>query len=100
MDDRSSNRRELIETYLAAYKFCDIRSRDEINLHFCMNAEGARYDLAVEREWLDLTSDRTIAERLDGLELVPFLRRNKAAWVGVTATGQEVITHMEPDAKS
>lgn len=65
-----------------------------------MNLEGVRYDLTVEREWIDLKSDKKIAERFDHLQVLPFLLQNKAAWVGVTATGEEVVTHIEKDATS
>ncbi len=100
MDELASTKRQLIETYLFLHHFRDVRSRDEINLHFGMNLEGVRYDLTVEREWMDLRTDKKTSDRLDQLQVVPFLLENKAAWIGVTTTGQEVITHIEPDAKS
>ncbi len=100
MDEVEASKRNLIETYLILHKFRDVKSRDEINLHFCMNLDGVRYDLMVEREWIDLKSDKKIAERFDRLQVVPFLLQNKAGWVGVTTTEQEVITHIEADAKS
>ena len=100
MEELTSTKRQLIETYLFLHHFRDVRSRDEINLHFCMNREGIRYDLTVEREWIDLRTDKKTSDRLDQLQVVPFLLENKAAWVGVTTTGQEVITQVEPDAKS
>ena len=64
MDEVEASKRNLIETYLILHKFRDVKSRDEINLHFCMNLDGVRYDLMVEREWIDLKSDKKIAELL------------------------------------
>ncbi len=107
MDEAGAIKRQLIEAYLVLHHFRNVESRDQmafhhalINLHFCMNSEGRRYDLAVQRQWMDLKSNKTISQRLDTLQVVPFLLENKAAWVGVTTTGQEVITHIEPDAKT
>lgn len=100
MDELASTKRQLIETYLFLNRFNDVRSRDEIHIHFRMNHEGVRNDLTVGREWIELPSQNTIAERLDQLQVVPFLLQNKAAWIGVTATGEEVVTHVEPDAKT
>lgn len=98
MDELAHSKRQLIETYLFLHHFRDVQSRDEINLHVCMNREGVRYDLTVEREWIDLRTDKKTVDRLDQLQVVPFLLLNKAAWIGVTATGEEVITHVEKDA--
>ncbi len=98
MDEVAHTQRQLIETYLILRHFRDVRSRDEINLHFCMNLEGVRYDLLVERAWIDLRSDKKIGERLDQLQVMPFLMENKAAWVGATTTGQEFVAHIEKDA--
>lgn len=98
MDELGATKRQLVETYLFLHNFREVRSRDEINLHFCMNLEGVRYDLTVEREWIDLRTDKKTSDRLDQLQVVPFLLENKAAWIGVTTTGQEVITHVEKDA--
>ncbi|QOJ34049.1 MAG: hypothetical protein HRU82_03390 [Nitrospira sp.] len=100
MDELEATKRQLVETYLFLHNFREVRSRDEINLHFCMNLEGVRYDLTVEREWIDVRTDKKTSDRLDELQVVPFLLQNKVAWIGVTTTGQEVITHLEPDAET
>lgn len=100
MDEETGTKRQLIEAYLSLHMFHDVQRRDNINLHFCMNSAGRRYDLAVERQWINLSSNKTIAERLENLQVVPFLLENRAAWIGATATEREVITHVQPDAKS
>ncbi len=98
MDEIAHTKRQLIETYLIVHHFRDVTCRDGINLHFSMTRAGLFYDLTIEREWIDLRTDEKTSERLDRLRVVPFLVENKAAWVGVTATGEEVVTHVERDA--
>ncbi len=61
MDELASTKRQLIETYLFLNRFNDVRSRDEIHIHFRMNHEGVRNDLTVGREWIELPSQNTIA---------------------------------------
>lgn len=96
-DEATHIKRHLIETYLFLHRFRDIQSRDEIDLHFCMQVEGTRYDLTVQRAWIDLKSEQKIGERLDQLQVVPLLRDHRAAWVGVTASGHEVATPVDTD---
>ncbi|MCC2642591.1 MAG: hypothetical protein K0S45_3004 [Nitrospira sp.] len=72
-------RRRLIEDYFRRHDFADVRSQDEINVLFCMSHDGRRCQVSEEREWLDLTSNATIEQRLDRLRVIPFLRTNVAA---------------------
>lgn len=98
MDEIAHTKRQLIETYLVVHHFRDVSCRDEINLHFSMTRAGLLYHLAIEREWLYLKTDKKMSDRLDQLQVVPFMVEHRAAWVGVTATGQEVVTYVAKDA--
>lgn len=97
--DPESNKRELIGSYLSHRGFTDVRVGEGLNVLYSMTANGRDYQLRVEREWLDLPSTDTIHDRLERLQLIPFLRENSAAWLGVTATGQEIVTHVDGQAR-
>ncbi len=97
--DPESNKRELIGSYLTHQGFTDVHLREGLNVLYSMTDHGRDYQLRVEREWLDLPSTDAIHDRLERLQLIPFLRDNSAAWLGVTATGQEIVTHVDGQAR-
>ena len=93
-NERISNRRQLLEAYLILHNFRIIRTQEGVNMRLTMKCGDHDYHLRVDHEWLRLTANVTVQTQLDTLGLVPFLRENGAAWIGVTATGQETITHL------
>jgi hypothetical protein len=98
MSESPPDLRSQVESYLFFNGFHTIRAREEINVHFVMRSREECYDLVVEREWLAVKTSQSIKERLDHLQVVPFLRQHRAAWVGMSASGQEILTHIETDA--
>ena len=97
--ERIAHRRQLLRSYLILHDFRIVHSRKTTNLHLRRKADDQDYHLRVDPQWLQLTTDVTVRSRLDTLGLVPFLEENGSAWIGVTATGQEVITHIEQEVK-
>lgn len=98
--ERITNRRQLLESYLILHDFRIVHPRKTANLQLRRKADDQDYHLRVDLQWLQLTTDATVQSRLDTLGLVPFLQENGSAWIGVTATGQEVITHIERGART
>lgn len=98
--DTVRNRRRQVELYLGRHGFEGISSKEEVNTVVSMQSGGQTYELRMQREWLERLTQATIDARLDSLQLIPFLQANQSAWVGVTTTGEEVVTHIEPDARA
>lgn len=97
---RTPHRRQLLESYLILHDFRVVPSRKATTLRLKRKADGQDYYLRIDAQWLQLTTDATVQSRLDALGLISFLRKNGSAWIGVTATGEEVITHIDREAKS
>ena len=88
--------RHLLECYLFLRDF-RIESSSGGQLHLRRKAESRDFYLKIDDEWLRVKSNATVEQRLNALGLVPFLEQNGSAWIGLTATGQEVVTHLERD---
>ena len=82
----------LLECYLFLRDFWIESSSNAEHLQLRRKADRRTFHLKVK-------SHATIEHRLDGLGLIPFLEKNGSAWIRVTSTGQEVITHLERDAE-
>ena len=89
----------LLECYLFLRDFWIESSSNAEHLQLRRKADRRTFHLKVNAEWLQMKSHATIEHRLDGLGLIPFLEKNGSAWIRVTSTGQEVITHLERDAE-
>jgi hypothetical protein len=63
------------------------------------NDDDRDFYLKVGPEWLRRRSNATTKSRLDALGLVPFFARKRIGVDGLTATGQEVITHFEREGE-
>ena len=90
--------RHLLECYLFLHDF-RIESSSGEHLQLRRKAESRDFHLKIDDEWLGVKSNATVEQRLNALGLVPFLEQNGSARIGVTATGQEVVTHLEPELK-
>ena len=98
--EQMSTQRHLLECYLFLRDFRIEPSSTSEHLQLRRKADCREFHLKVDTEWLEVTSNATIEHRLDVLGLVPFLVQNGSAWIGLTATGQEVVTHLERDIET
>jgi hypothetical protein len=94
-EERTANQRQLLESYLILNDFRMMPSDKPTTLRLRQAGKDQDFYLSVDPQWLQLITDATVQSRLDTLQLIPFLRKNGSAWLGLTATGEEVITHME-----
>lgn len=92
--------RHLLECYLFLRDFMREPSSNSELLQFSRKFDWRLFHLKVDAEWLQLQSTATVEHRLDALKLVPFLEQNGSAWIRLTATGQEVVTHLEQDVEA
>ena len=97
---RVLHRRQLLESYLILHDFQVIPSRKPTTLRLERKADGQDYNLRIDPQWLQLATDASVRSRLDALDLISFLLQNGSAWIVVTATGEEKVTHCEEDEKS
>ena len=94
-EEQTANRRKkLLESYLILHDFRVVPSEEATILRL-RTPDNKDYHLRIDPQWLRLKTDATVKSRLDKLGLIPFLQENGSAWIGVTATGGEVITHIE-----
>lgn len=98
--ERMSTQRHLLECYLVLHDFRIKASLKTEPLQLTRKADDRDFHLKVDPEWLQIRSHATTQSRLDALGLIPFLLKNGSAWIGVTATGEEVLTRIAEDAKS
>ncbi len=91
--------RHLLECYLFLRHFWIEASSNAGQLQLRRKGDCRIFRLKVDTEWLQLESNATVEHRLDALGLIPFLEKNRLAWIGLTATGQEVVTHLERDVE-
>jgi len=94
------HRRQLLESYLILHDFRVVPSRQSTSWRLERKADDQHYRLRVDLQWLQLATDASVRSRLDTLGLIPFLLRHRSAWIVVTATGEEMITDIQADAKS
>ena len=98
--ERISNQRHLLQCYLLLHDFRVESSLETGPLRLKRRADDRNFYLKVDSEWLALRSSATTQSRLDALRLIEFLEANGSARVGLTATGQEVVTPLEPEGGS
>lgn len=89
--------RHLLECYLFLRHFWIEASSNAGHLQLRRKGDCRTFRLKVDIEWLQLESNTTVEHRLDALGLIPFLEKNDSAWIGLTATGQEMMTNLEQD---
>ena len=86
-------RRVFIESYLRRHDFAQVHSaadRDD-SVVYSMTANGRTCWLRVSDAWLVSNTHARVEERLDQLQVLRMLHDYGAAYVDVTATGQEVL---------
>ena len=96
-----STQRHLLECCLFLHDFRIEPSSDSDHLQLRKKADHRTFHLKVDAGWLQVQSSATVEQRLDTLGLSHFLEKHGSAWLGLTPTGQEVVTHLErvPDVK-
>lgn len=94
-EERTAHKRQLLEAYLILHDFRIVPSRETTTLRLRGRENDKDYYLSIDPQWLQLTTDATVQSRLDTLGLISFLQENGSAWIGMTATGEEVITRIE-----
>ncbi len=96
---RMLTQRHLLECYLFLRDFWIEVSSTDRHMQLRKKSDARTFYLQVDPEWLRLKSTATVEHRLDALGLVPFLEQNGSAWIRLTATGKEVVTHLVRDVE-
>jgi hypothetical protein len=92
---RASTQQHLLECYLFLHDFRIESSSNQGDLTLRRKADSREFRLKVDIEWLQLKTAITVEHRLNALGLIAFLLRNGAARIGLTVTGQEVLSRFE-----
>ncbi|ULA60613.1 MAG: hypothetical protein LZF60_260008 [Nitrospira sp.] len=97
---RVRHRCQLLESYLILHNVLVISSGNSMTWRLGRPADDQEYCLRIDSQWFQRPTHASVRSRLDTLGLIPFLQQHGSAWIGVTDTGEEMIAHLEDEAKS
>ena len=95
LSQTDQNRRTFVESYLQRKGCTELRYERDGEHIFSVSLNSHRCQLWIAQEWAEIESTASVDERLDRLEVIPFMQYNSLAWVGRKA-GKEVIQHIPP----
>jgi hypothetical protein len=84
---------QLVESYLLVNGCVQLRYTKDGEYIFFVTLGQRECQLWIAREWFDVLTSLSISDRLDRLQMIPFLQNHLLAWVGVKE-GQDVLTSM------
>jgi hypothetical protein len=90
-EDIASMKAQLVKAYLLVHGCVQVNYTKDGEYIFLLTLDDRRCQLWVSREWLNVSTKATIAERLDHLQVIPFMRDHSLAWLNVKG-GEDVLT--------
>jgi hypothetical protein len=83
----------MLEAHFELHGFQHVRSNGEVEAVLVMSRAGRDYRVHVDREWLERVSPDKVDQQLESLSAVQYLLEHGSMWIGVTMTGEGIITH-------
>jgi hypothetical protein len=84
---------QLVQSYLAVHGCVQVHYTKDGEFIFFLTLDQRECQFWVSREWFDVPTRLSISDRLDRLQVIPFLQNHLLARVGVKG-GEDVLTCM------
>ena len=92
-EDIISMKGQLVQAYLLVHGGVRLHSTKDGQFIFFLTLDQRECQLWISREWMNVSTQATITERLDHLQVMPFLQDHLLAFVDVKG-GLDVLTSM------